>query len=135
QRITVFLSLTLLAAAPVSCVGQDRPAWFAQPSPLPSPAGKVVRAANAEEILAAGEQMTAGSTMMIEPGVYTLSRPLVLRQKQSITIRSVSGDPLSVTLQGKGWELGDAHDDIFRVADCSGVLIAGITFAEYRSYG
>ncbi len=125
----------LLAVAPVCCPGQDRPVWFAKPSPLPSPSGKVVRVASAEEILAAGELLTAGSTMMIESGVYTLSRPLVLRQKQAITIRSVSGDPLSVTLQGKGWDLGDEHDDIFRVADCSGVLIAGLTFAECRSYG
>lgn len=131
----LFVFTALLAVAPVCCPGQDRPAWFAKPSPLPSPSGKVVRVANTEEILAAGEQMIAGSTMMIEPGVYTLSRPLVLRQKQAITIRSVSGDPLSVTLQGKGWDLGDEHDDIFRVADCSGVLIAGLTFAECRSYG
>src|ERR1043165_1894881 len=131
----VLLLVALLAVAPVSCPAQDRPAWFAKPSPLPSPSGTVVRVARAEEILAAGEQMTLGSTMMIEPGVYTLTRPLVLRQKQGITIRSVSGDPLSVTLQGKGWDRGDANDDILRIADCSGVLIAGLTFAECRSYG
>jgi len=59
--------------------------------------------------------------------VYTLARPLILRQKQDITIRSASGDPLSVTLKGKGWELGDAHDDIVRIADCRGVLITGLT--------
>ena len=131
----VLLLVALLAVAPVSCPAQDRPAWFAKPSPLPSPSGTVVRVARAEEILATGEQMTLGSTMMIEPGVYTLTRPLVLRQKQGITIRSVSGDPLSVTLQGKGWDRGDANDDILRIADCSGVLIAGLTFAECRSYG
>jgi hypothetical protein len=131
----VFILVALLAVAPVFCLGQARPAWLAKPSPLPLPAGKVVRVASAEEILAAGEQLTVGNTMMIEPGVYTLSRPLVLRQKQGITIRSVSGDPLSVRLQGKGWEFGDAHDDIVHVADCNGVLIAGITFAECRSYG
>src|SRR6185369_5168625 len=135
RRMAIFVLLALLAGAPVSCLGQSRPAWFAKPAPLPSPSGTVVRVASAEEILAAGEQMTAGSTMMIEPGVYTLPRPLVLRQKQAITIRSVSGDPLSVTLKGKGWDLGDAHDDIVHVADCDGVLIAGLTFAECRSYG
>jgi len=133
--MAIFVLLALLAGAPVSCLGQSRPAWFAKPAPLPSPSGTVVRVASAEEILAAGEQMTAGSTMMIDPGVYSFSRPLVLRQKQNITIRSVSGDPLSVKLQGKGWDLGDEHDDIIRVADCSHVLIAGLTFAECRSYG
>ena len=127
--------VALFVATPVSCLGQNRPAWFAKPSSLPSPSGKVVRVANAEAILAAGEQMTVGSTMMVEPGVYTLPRPLVLRQKQDITIRSVSGDPLSVTLKGRGWDLGDEHDDIVHVADCRGVLIAGLTFAECRSYG
>jgi len=79
----VLLLVALLAVASVSCPAQDRPAWFAKPSPLPSPSGTVVRVARAEEILAAGEQMTLGSTMMIEPGVYTLTRPLVLRQKQA----------------------------------------------------
>jgi len=135
RRIAVFVSVVLTVAAPVFCLGQDRPAWFAKPPPLPAPSGKILRVANAEEILTAGEQMIVGSTMMVEPGEYTLSRPLVLRQKQDITIRSVSGDPLSVTLKGKGWDLGDARDDIIRVADCRGVLIAGLTFAECRSYG
>jgi len=133
RRIAILVAL--LAVASVSCIGQDRPPWFAKPSPLPSPSGKVVRVASAEEILAAGEQMTEGSTLMVEPGVYMFSRPLVLRQKQGVTIRSASGDPVSVTLQGKGWDLGDANDDILRVADCNGVLIAGLTFAECRSYG
>src|SRR5262245_65701425 len=90
-----FVLAALLGGAPVSGLGQDRPVWWAKPLPLPLPTGQVVRAASANEILAAGEQMAPGSTMMIEPGVYTLTRPLVLRQKQGITIRSVPGDPLS----------------------------------------
>lgn len=134
-RGAVPLFVALFAGAPASCLGQNTPAWFAKPSPLPSPSGMVVRTSNMEEILAAGEQLQAGSTLMIEPGVYTLSRPVVLRQKLGITIRSVSGEPASVTLQGKGWDLGDTHDDIFHVADCTNVLIAGLTFSECRSYG
>src|SRR5260221_12998570 len=61
--------VALFVATPVSCLGQNRPAWFAKPSPLPSPSGKVGRVANVEEILTAGEQMIAGSTRMLQPGV------------------------------------------------------------------
>ncbi len=116
-------------------LGQQIPDWFSRPAPLHSPTGQVVRVSSAEQILAAGEQMTAGSTLMIEPGLYKLPRPLVLRQKKDVTIRSVSGDPGSVTLTGKGWDEGDDHDDILHVGDCDGITIAGLTFAECRSYG
>jgi len=115
--------------------GQQPPAWFAKPSPLSAPSAPAVRAASADEILAAGEQLTNGGTLLIEPGTYILSRPLVLRQKQDVTIRSVSGEPGSVTLQGQGWDRGNDQDDILRIADCSGVLVAGLTFANCRSYG
>src|SRR5260221_14318033 len=97
--------VALFVATPVSCLGQNRPAWFAKPSSLPSPSGKVVRVANAEAILAAGGQMTVWGTKMGEPGGDTLPPPLGLLQKKDINIRNVSCDPLFLPLKGRGWDL------------------------------
>ena len=114
---------------------QAVPDWFSKPSPLLMPTGAVVRASTPEQILSAGEELNEGSTLLIEPGTYKFPRPLILRGKTGITIRSASGDPSSVTLMGKGWEEGDEHDDILRIANCDWVTIAGLTFSECRSYG
>ncbi|HAB16709.1 MAG TPA: hypothetical protein DCE44_09695, partial [Verrucomicrobiales bacterium] len=132
-----FVITLLLAFASVPGWSQSTPAWWSMPKPLPppGPSEKVLRAASAQEILTAAEVLAPGTTLLIEPGIYSLPRPLVLRRRQDITIRSVSGDPSSVTLKGKGWELGDDHDDILHIADCRGVRIAGLTFADCRSYG
>lgn len=94
-----------------------------------------MRASTTEQILAAGEELKDGSTLLIEAGTYKFSRPIILRGQKAVTIRSASGDPTSVTLMGKGWEEGDEHDDIVRVSNCDGVTIAGLTFSECRSYG
>lgn len=115
--------------------GQSIPAWFPKAPPLPEPSGEVIRASTAQQILTLGERLKPNNTLVIEPGTYKLDRPLVLRQKQNITIRSASGDPTSVTLQGKGWDVGDNRDDIIHIGPCTNVTIAGITFAEARSYG
>src|SRR5687768_6615126 len=129
------LLFLLLMAASIGCVAQAIPDWVAKAPELPAPTGAVVRVSTPQQFLTAGEALAPGGTMLIEPGVYTMDRPLVLRGKKGITIRSVSGDPASVTFRGKGWEAGDNRDDILRVADCDGVLIAGLTFEECRSYG
>jgi hypothetical protein len=125
----------LFAAAAAHSIAQQVPEWFSKSAPLPAPAGRIVRASTADQILSAGEQLSQGSTLMIEPGIYKFSRPMVLRGRTNITIRSVSGEPESVTITGKGWDEGDEHDDILHVADCDGITLAGLTFAECRSYG
>jgi hypothetical protein len=125
----------MAVAGAVAAFAQTVPEWFPKAPALPAPSGDVLHASTAQEILTAGEQVAANTTLLIEPGVYKLDRPLVLRAKHNVTIRSVSGDPASVTLLGKGWEAGDDHDDLIHVGDCTNVLIAGLTFAEARSYG
>jgi hypothetical protein len=129
----VFAVLTLNAS---TSVAQNLPTWWTPEPPLqPAPTNNFVRASTAQQILELGERLAPNSTLLIEPGIYKLDRPLVLRKKQGITIRSINGDPTSVTLQGKGWDVGTERDDIIHVADCDGVFIHGVTFAEARSYG
>jgi lysophospholipase L1-like esterase len=129
------LSLCLCFFWATGCYFQTQAAGFAKPPALAVPAGSTIQVSTLEQLYSAAENMTPGATLMIEPGVYMLYRPIVLSQKKDITIRSASGDPASVTLQGIGWVKGDDHDDIIHIGECDGVLIAGLTFAECRSYG
>jgi hypothetical protein len=128
--------LVLIALVASTSLAQEIPAWFPKDPPIGGPKGHQVRAATAQQILEAGEQLVENTTLVIEPGVYKMDRPLVLRDKKNVTIRSLSADPASVTLEGKGWEQGNNRDDIMHVSKgCDGVTIIGITFAEARSYG
>ncbi len=89
----------------------------------------------AEELLSAIDRLPAGSTILLADGRYKLSRPVVLDYKTNVVLRSASGDPAKVTLSGQGWETGNDHDDILHIAHCDGVTIAGLGFADCRSYG
>jgi hypothetical protein len=114
---------------------QSLPKWFPRPPALPHPSGSILRVSNGEQFVGAAEGLSPGSTLLLEPGTYHVPRPVVLRSKTNVMIRSMTGQSADVVLMGKGWAQGDSHDDILRVANCDGVTIAGITFAECRSYG
>src|SRR5688572_7262375 len=110
----------VLALSAVQAAGQQIPEWFSRPAPLTAPVGSVFRVSTMEQILKGAEELAPNATLMIEPGVYKLSRPLVLRGRTNVVIRSVSGDPSSVTLTRKGWDEGP-RDDILHISDCDGV--------------
>ena len=134
RRIAIGLVLAVWCAGSIGSF----PAYGEMPAKapaLPPPSGTVVRVSSGAQIVAEAEKLTPGSTLVIDPGVYFLPRPMVLRERRDITIRSVSGDPLSVVLKGKGWEAGNEFDDIIHVGNCQGVSIAGITLSDCRSYG
>ena len=111
------------------------PAWFPQAPPLPPPRGEVFRAATVPELFQAVERVGAGGTILLADGDYKLLRPVVFEGKQQITLRSASGDPVRVTLRGQGWDRQAPGDDLIHIARCAGVTIAGLTFADCRSYG
>jgi len=120
------------ATAPISL---PIPSWFPQAPPLAPPTGEVIRAATVGELVAALERVPPGGTILLADGRYNLSRPLILRGKKNIAIRSAAGDPARVSLSGRGWDSGDRGDDILRIADCEGVTVADLTFTDCRSYG
>jgi len=111
------------------------PAWFPKPAALSAAPADAIHASDANGIVAGAEKLREGGTLVIEAGVYFLPRPIVLSGRTNITIRSASGEPAAVTLQGQGWEKGDKFDDLIHIGRCDGVTIEGITFAEARSYG
>jgi hypothetical protein len=111
------------------------PQWFQKAPPLPPPKGQVITVATVNELLLAVERINTGGTVLLEEGQYKLSQPIILRGKRNVSIRSASGDPAAVTLSGRGWDSGGKGDDILRIADCEGVTVANLTFADCRSYG
>jgi len=111
------------------------PLWFPKAPPLAPPQAEVIRVVTVDELFRAVEQIGAGGTILLGEGHYKLSRPLILREKKNIALRSVAGDPAKVTLSGKGWESEAKRDDILRIARCEGVTIADLTFTDCRSYG
>jgi len=111
------------------------PPWFPQPPQLPAVHGRVTTVRSVEDLLAAVSAVGSDETLLVADGRYRLTRPLVLSGKTNVTIRSASGDPRKVILTGKGWDSGSDRDDILRIGRCLGVTIAGLTFADCRSYG
>ncbi len=122
----------LLSAAPV---GQSAPLLFPKAPPLAPPQAEVIRVVTVDELYSAVERVGAGGAILLGEGHYKLPRPIILREKKSISIRSAAGDPAKVTLSGKGWDSKAKGDDILRIARCEGVTIADLTFADCRSYG
>ena len=111
------------------------PPWFPKAPALPQPGGDVIRVADTGELLAAVDRVGPGGTILLADGEYKLPRVIVLKGKRELTIRSAASDPARVTLRGKGWESNAKGDDIIHIGQCDAVTIAGLTFADSRSYG
>lgn len=126
-RVTHAAPATKSVAAPVS--------WFPEAPPLRQSRGETIRVANADELLAAIDRVGAGGTILLADGEYKVPRVVVLQNKKDLMISSEAGDPIKVTLSGKGWESNDSHDDIIHIGHCDGVTIANLTLADCRSYG
>jgi hypothetical protein len=124
-------AVSVLAAAPFAAI----PSWFAEAPALAPRDGAVVRVSTADELLAAAEGAAPHATILLADGRYRLPRVMVLRGRQDLAIRSVAGDPAKVTLSGKGWESQAKDDDLIHIGRCDGVTLAGLTFADARSYG
>ncbi len=116
-------------------MGQSVPSWLAKAPPLAPPKGQIISAATVEELFSAVEQVNSGGTILLTEGRYKLPRPIILREKKNITIRSASGDPAKAVLTGRGWASESRGDDILRIAHCESITIADLTFADCRSYG
>ena len=135
MKIPMALLVWLWGSTWVPAATVDVPAWFPKAPPLPPPRGEVIRVATAEVLLGAVERAEPGQTILLADGHYRPPRVIVLQQRKDLTIRSASGDPSKVILSGKGWESDARGDDIVHIGHCDGVTIAGLTFADCRSYG
>src|SRR5688572_21549568 len=77
---TVLYRAFLTANIAATALAQNLPIWWSpEPPPQPAPTNNSVHASTAQQILELGEKLAPNATLLIEPGVYKLDRPLVLR--------------------------------------------------------
>ena len=131
-NVVLMKAAELPSAAPIN---RSIPMWFPKAPPLAPPQAEVIRVVNVDELFLAIEHIGAGGTILLDEGHYKLQRPIILREKKNIAIRSAVGNPAKVTLSGKGWDSEVRGDDILRIGRCEGITIADLTFADCRSYG
>jgi hypothetical protein len=110
------------------------PDWHLKAPSLLHPEGNVIVVSTPEELFKAVEAVQPGGTILLADGHYEMPRTVVLRDKKNISIGSNGQDPAKVTLAGKGWD-SPATADILHIGRCEQITIAGITFANCRSYG
>lgn len=112
-----------------------KPYWLPPIVSLPEESGLMIRVSNTEDLMTAIENAVPGTTVLVEDGKYRLPRFLHIRNKRSLIIKGLSGDPTKVILQGKGWDSEDRFDDIIRISSSEDITIANLTFCDCHSYG
>jgi hypothetical protein len=102
--------------------------------PLPETAGKKILVGDAKSLKATIESAPHNTTVIIAAGTYRISGIIRMSGRKNVTIRSASGDPAKVVLNGIGWNSGDRQDDILRIGDWDNTTIAHLTFSDCRAY-
>src|SRR5262245_8888194 len=118
----VLVGLAGATACGAAETGVPTQPWFPQAPPLPAPTGEVRRAATANELFEAVNQVGPGGTVLIADGHYYLPRTLVLKTDR-MTLRSASGRRDTVVLDGARSSPGE----LVAVSGCTGVTIADLT--------
>ena len=120
--------LDALASAPLTSNPMSR-AWYPAAPPLPSPTGDVVVASHVEGLFEAARRVRPGGTILLENGVYPMTRTLVIAS-DGVTLRGKLGHRERVVLDGAG-TLGEG----ITIRACSGVTIADLTVRNIRWNG
>jgi hypothetical protein len=128
-------TVTGASATHTTAPGRAIPPWFPRAPRLPGPEGAVIRVSTPSELLAAVDRVGPGETIFLADGHYKLPRVIVLQGKTNLTIRGRPADRTMVVLSGKGWDSNAEGDDLIHIANCDGITIADLTFADCRSYG
>jgi hypothetical protein len=127
-RITAGVLALIALATPV------RASWTDTPPPLPPPAGRVVTVSTETELQAAMASLTAGTTIMIAPGTYVLSRTLYVKGPLAdVTIRGSSERRDDVVLQGPGMtnpNYGAVEFGIWVGGDVQRLTLANMTIRD-----
>ncbi len=102
---------------------------------LPAPSGSVVRVSSEPELQAAVGAATSGTTILIKPGVYSLSSTLIVK-RDGITIRGDSARCDAVVLKGRGMDnanYGDVPHGIWTNAKNLAVQNLTVTDVYYHA--
>jgi hypothetical protein len=127
-RLVVLVNVLFIHALPA----------LAQIGPVPalSPvAGAVVRVSTAAELQMAVASITSGTTVLVAPGFYPLTRTLSVRGVTDVAIRGEAGDRDAVVLTGTGMSnpvTGDVPFGIWAGDDVDGLLVANLTLRDFN---
>ncbi len=122
----------VLVAAALSVIPVSAADAAAACDPLPPPTGSVVTVGSTSELQSAVANLTSGTTILIEDGVYDLTNTLNIRGVSDVAIRSASGSRDAVELRGRGMANSSygAVPHVLAVYDASDVVIADLTLRD-----
>jgi hypothetical protein len=127
-RVLLSAILTMMAASPAFA------SWVPVPPALPAPTGRVVTVTTEPELQAALGSLTSGTTVVIAPGTYVLTRTLYVKGPLSdVAIRGASDSRDDVILQGPGMtnpNYGAVEFGIWVGGDVQRLLLANMTIRD-----
>jgi hypothetical protein len=125
--LAVLLTATALSAIPVAPASAS-----AACAPLSAAGDHEVTVRSTAELQSAVDNLTSGTTILIEDGVYDLTNTLNIRGVSGVTIRSASGNRDAVVMRGRGMANADYGNvpHILAVYDATDVLIADLTMRD-----
>jgi len=128
RRAGLLKSIETLAILAISATPLEAKAPESAP-PLPDPQGNFVRVTTESELQAAVDNLTSGSTIVIAPGVYDLSRPVHIRNVNGVALRGETGDWDDVVLQGRGMSDQTVVHGVM-LENAENVLVADLTIRD-----
>ncbi len=124
--VLIFALLALPASAMAS--------WADVPPPLPAPTGTVVNVTTETELQSAVASLTSGTTILIAPGTYQLTRSLAVKGPLAdVTIRGRTDGRDDVVLRGPGMtnpNYGAVEFGIWVGGDVQRLTIANMTIRD-----
>ncbi len=125
-RPRFFILFALIALLP-----SGASAWISKTAPpLPPPTGPVISVSTVAELESAVANLVSGTTIMVEPGTYKLTRVLVFDAVDSVAIRGATGNRADVVLAGRGMSDLSGKDTVpilIAVWNVTDMLIADMT--------
>lgn len=104
--------------------------WFPKAPVLADRKGARVIVSNPKQLAEALESATAGSTIVLEDGLYFMDRYVEIHT-DNVTLRSASGDPRRVVIDG----IHSQDGELIGIRGCVGVTIANITIQNIKWNG
>jgi hypothetical protein len=123
-----------LRAAPSVRDPDARLRWYRKPPPpLPPPAGRIVRVDTVGALARAADSVASGTTILIAPGRYRLTRTLAIAKVSDVALRGETGTPEDVVIEGPGLHAGAgaSPQDAIWTSKVSRLLLAGFTLTGF----
>jgi hypothetical protein len=125
------LRASLVVAAALALPSVASASWTDSPLPLPAPTGRVVTVSTEAQLQAAVASLISGTTVMIAPGTYRLTRTLAIHGPLAdITIRGATDRRGDVVIEGAGRDNAAVPHGIWAGGDVRRLTIANLTIRE-----